>query len=545
MLLWIVALAGQLIIQESCKKKETQPEPEYLAVTISKAEFKNENYYLVDHEEMSVELEFSQELDSSSIAGNISMSDKNGVIDSMYTLIYSGRKLILAFRPGFRFNDGWQYMVSCKTGLKSTSGLRLASSTVIELRTSSKLLFLDNESTQRNSMICISDIHMGDARAVAKGYCWFSKNADALVNLLDDALTSPQVRQVVILGDLFDEWVIPYRMSPFDSVSGVHDSRDYFLSVANSPTNQPVINKLRAIASSGTVQLVYVPGNHDMLLTEQILREIIPGIIWQGDSPGLGHYSPVSEIIMEHGHRFDFFNCPQPLANPGHMLPPGFFVSRLQAQGLMDHGSAALKNMNQENSGLEFLTAWTAALTYLQVKFSETLAQDSANILMGGIDSYNPQMSYHGVRDMYAGGIENVWPATEAANAVPVTMPVLMAILDGSSDMYFTAGYEYMQPQSPKQYKIVAFGHTHDAEVTVYPKSKQYTGIYANTGTWVNAELCSDPVRTYLVIRPGAWTGSELDVVSLYQYNLDSGGGNPSPQYLPVLLSEESIAKGN
>jgi len=146
---------------------------------------------------------------------------------------------------------------------------------------------------------------------------------------------------------------------------------------------------------------------------------------------------------------------------------------------------------------------------------------------------------------MYAANIENVWPSTEIRNAVPVTMPVLMAILNGSLDLFLAASYEYMQPTAPKLYKIVAFGHTHDPMIKVYPPGKNYTGIYANTGSWVNADLCSNPVRTFLIIKPGEWTGSDLDVVSLFQYNLDSGSGNPNPDYTPVLISEESIGRGN
>ena len=122
-------------------------------------------------------------------------------------------------------------------------------------------------------------------------------------------------------------------------------------------------------------------------------------------------------------------------------------------------------------------------------------------------------------------------------------MPVVMAILDGSDDLSFTASYEYMQSQAPKKYKIVAFGHTHNPMMKVYPAGKNYTGIYANTGSWVNADLSSKPVRTFLVIKPAEWTGSDLDIVSLFQYNLESGSGNPNPGYVPVLVSEESIDK--
>jgi len=384
---------------------------------------------------------------------------------------------------------------------------------------------------------------MGDPRSVALGYCWFSKNAAALDSLLDVVLNSPQVRQLVILGDLFDEWVVPYRISPFDPLAGINNSRDYFLAIANSPTNIDIINKLKAIASSGTIQLIYVPGNHDMLLTQEILQEIIPGVIWQGDSTGLGHYSPLNEIIMEHGHRYDFFNCPQPLTNPGHILPPGYFISRLDAEGLMEQGSHKLKEFNAGTGQIEFLTSWTAAVEYLKIHYSLTVAADSANIRMGGIDNYSTPFSFNGVRDMFAGNIEDVWPSTEIRNAVPVTMPVLMAILDGSLDLSLTAAYEYMQPPVPKLFKIVVFGHTHNPMLKAYPPGKQYKGIYANTGSWVNAELCNKPVRTFLVIKPAEWTGSDLDVVSLFQYNLDSGSGDPNPDFIPVLISEESIVR--
>jgi UDP-2,3-diacylglucosamine pyrophosphatase LpxH len=543
--LWILAFGSLLIIHQSCSKKETQMETMYMTVIIPGSVMLNESYYLLNYQERSIELNFSQPVDSSTIKGNISLSDKDGSLDSTYAMISSGRKVIIAFRQDFNLNDGWKYLITIKRGLRSTSGLTLPSTTAIEVRTTSRLLLLENDTTTRNAMICISDIHMGDPRSVALGYCWFSKNAAALESLLDAALACPQVKQLVILGDLFDEWVVPYRLFPFDPQAGVNNSRDYFLSIANAATNVNVINKLKAIASSEAVQLIYVPGNHDMLLTQDILQEIIPGVIWQGDSTGLGHYSFLNEIVMEHGHRYDFFNCPQPLSDQGHILPPGYFISRLDAEGLMEQGGHRNKASEANAGGAEFVTAWTAATTYLQIHYSLTLAPDSANILMGGIDNYSTPFSFNGARDMFAGNIENVWPATQIRNAVPVSMPVLMAILDGSIDLSFAASYEYMQTAAPKRYKIVAFGHTHNPTMKVYPPGNQYTGIYANTGSWVNPELTSKPVRTFLVIRPGEWTGSDLDVVSLFQYNLDSGSGDPNPGFIPVLISEESIARGN
>ena len=539
--LGIMAFCSLIIFLQCCKKEEAPNENLYMTVKLSGPVMQNEAYYPLNYQERSIELDFSQSIDSSTIKGNISFSDRIGIMESMYTMIPSGRKLIMAFQPGFQLHDGWKYRIAIKTGLKSTSGVALASNTTIEVRTTSRHLILDNDTTKRNSIVCISDIHMGDPRSGALGYCWFTDNAPALESLLDVVLTNPQVRQLVILGDMFDEWVVPYRLSPFDPQHGINNSRDYFLSIANAPTNINIINKLKTIASGGIVQLIYVPGNHDMLLTQDVLQEIIPGISWQGDSTGLGHYSPLNEMVMEHGHRYDFFNCPQPLSDSGHMLPPGYFISRLDAEGLMEQKGSKFKEAQAATGDAEFLTSWTVAYEYLRIKYSMTVAPDSANILMGGIDHYNAPFSFNGVRNKFAANIENVWPSTQSRNGVPVTMPVLMAILDGSMDLSLAASYEFMQPQAPRIFKIVVFGHTHNPILKVYPAGKQYTGIYANTGSWVNAELCSKPVRTFVVIKPGEWTGSDLDVVSLYQYNLDSGSGGSNPGYLPVLVSEESI----
>ncbi len=541
-LLSVIAIISQVILLQSCKKEEVRYEPVYMTVSLQKSFLQNELYYPLNYLEKSVELDFSHPIDSSTMKGNISFSDRNGPLDPACKLIYSGRKIIIAFIPGFQMLDGWKYKITIKKGLRSTSGVTLPSETVIELRTSSKHLFLVNDTTSRNAILCLSDIHMGDQRSAANGYCWFTRNIAALDSLLAGVLAGSQVRQVVILGDLFDEWVVPYRFTPFDPQAGISNSRDYFMAIANAPANISIINKLKTIASGGIIQLVYIPGNHDMLLTNDILQEIIPGIIWQGDSAGLGHYAPLDEIIMEHGHRFDFFNCPQPLSNPGHMLPPGYFISRLDAQGVMEQGDHPLKGMNSGTGQLEFLTAWTAAVEYLKIKYSLAVAADSSNIRMDGIDNYSAPFSYNGVRDIFAENIENAWTETETRNAVPVAMPVLMSIINGSNDLFLTASYEYMQPTAPKRYKIVVFGHTHNPTLKVYPPGNQYTGIYANTGSWVNAELTSKPVRTFLVIRPAAWTGSDLDVVSLYQYNLDSGSGNQNPGFVPVLLSQESIS---
>jgi len=534
----------------SCKKSsKLETVPLFMAVLPAKLELKHDLYYRLKHQERSIELDFSEQLDSTTVDNINSLYDNKGPLDNQYVVHITGRKVLLMFKPEFQLRDGWKYLLSVKAGIRSVTGLALREDITFELRTlahhppeTSGDASDGQADNQRNSIACISDIHMGEARAVSGNYCWFGQNADALEDFLDFVISGNQVRELVILGDLFDEWLIPYSISPFDSSQNVSDTREYFISVANAPVNLPIIKKLKEIALHQDIRLVYVPGNHDMLSTNEILDEIIPNAHWAGDVEGLGKYSPVGNIIMEHGHRYDFFNCPQPLVNPGHMLPPGFFISRLYAQGLMDRNQQLLRGANDIGSSFEFIAAWEVAMLYTLLHLDmEVPDMNAENILMGGIDGYTNPFSFNGAQDMYSANIEDNWDATQTQNEVPAHMDCcLTTIWNGHSDLFIAAQEQYLeQPPSPKTYKIVAFGHTHDPLVEVYPSGSDYTGIYINSGSWIDADQSSYPVRTYLIINPAEWTGSDLDVASLYQYNLDDSSGEPA--YKPVLIKEENI----
>lgn len=527
------------LFQFACRKGETEYKLYQLSLKLPKLELKNGIFYPINTREPSIEMVFSQPIDPSTVEGNISFSDPVKKLDTACSLIITGRSVVLNFNAGFELNEGSKYFITLTTKLKSLSGASFTTNRILEFRTSS--LYAGSGTTGRDAILCISDIHMGEARGIAQNYCWFSENQKALTVLLDDVIAGKQVREVLILGDLFDEWTIPYRNLPFDTTSGIRNSVDYFRSVAAAPVNKPVIDRLRAIAYDGNMKLVYIPGNHDMLLDRQTLEEIIPGVIWQADSKGLGRYSPLPEMVMEHGHRYDFFCCPQPLINPGQILPPGFFVSRLDAQGLKDRIAATLIAKKDAAAGLEFLLAWTLAYEYVVVQYKMTVYPDSSNILMTGIDGYPGPCSFNGIRDMYNASIEEKWPATQTMNGTPVPIPVAMALLNSMSDLFLTAVYEYMSPLAPVKYKVVVFGHTHDPVLKVYSNGTEPAGIYANSGSWINQELSSKPVRTYLLIWPGSFTGTGNDRVGLYQFNADNNSGSEE-FFAPKLLELQQIS---
>jgi len=539
---------GSLMIQISCKKREQIYEPQTFTITFPRLTLKHDLYYSISYSDRSIEMEFSEALDYETVAGNILFSDKSGSLDGFIDLQVSGRKVMVLFHPDFELRNGWQYFLTIRNAVRSDDGMHFPADKRIELRTISKHPDLEGtgpngDTTKRISVAVISDIHMGLAKANDLKYCWFGKNNTALLNLLDFIYTGNQIRQVVILGDLFDEWIVPYTISPFDPLAGISNSKEYFHAVASNPVNQLIVAKLQDIALIQEIDLIYVPGNHDMLLTNDILQEIIPGIIWKGDTAGLGRYCPVPEIVLEHGHRYDFFNCPQPLVDSGHMLPPGYFISRLYAQGTMEH-PGILKTSEEATGSFEFIAAWDIAYYYTIFHLGMTMPDEHAeNILMGGIDHFPGPFSFYGIKEMYAATIEDYWYQTQINNLVPYPMACCFhAIWNGHSDLFTAAKMEYLNPMfAPKTFKIVGFGHTHEPLLEAYFKGLVYSGIYANSGSWVDKSQSSYDVRTYLIITPGEWSGSAIDVVSLYQYNLESNSGNLTGGWEPKLLAEESI----
>jgi len=124
-------------------------------------------------------------------------------------------------------------------------------------------------------------------------------------------------------------------------------------------------------------------------------------------------------------------------------------------------------------------------------------------------------------------------------------MPVAISILNGHSDLFVEAEVEYLENEG-RDIRIVVFGHTHEPMLDVYPPGDQHAGIYANTGSWINEASTgylggsAYKVRTFVVYTPAAWTGSNLDVVTLYQYNLSNDGTT----YEAVKLAEESLNVG-
>ena len=105
---------------------------------------------------------------------------------------------------------------------------------------------------------------------------------------------------------MIDEWFVPMKFDTFNGKTQL----DFVKSVAFN--NKPVIDAFNSIIKDDKVKVTYVPGNHDLLINSEDIQSIMPGISEARDVKGLGAYVPVDfpELIIEHGHRYNFYCAP-------------------------------------------------------------------------------------------------------------------------------------------------------------------------------------------------------------------------------------------
>ncbi|HCT94848.1 MAG: hypothetical protein A2X19_10795 [Bacteroidetes bacterium GWE2_39_28] len=389
----------------------------------------------------------------------------------------------------------------------------------------------DNGGKERNMIVVISDIHLGADLAYAE--C--NENLGLLEEFLKRLKKSPNVKELVIAGDLLDEWFVP---ATIDTYQG-KDQADFVKRIAAA--NKGVIDVLNSIIKEKKILVTYVPGNHDLTVTEESVRLILPGINQKRDPElGLGTYSPVGipEIAIEHGHRYNFFCAPDPISNqdiaPGTITPPGYFFTRLAALHVAQKKPAAAdivpvvtKNSSgNESQDLLFaywkLWEWSVNLFTITNKFDE-------NIFVTNVDGFTGTFSVNDVLPFQetAGGyidvnlykgIQDSWDQRQTLNRVNVHIPVLQAISNAASatetDNQAKSQY-FLNPDSDK--RIVIFGHSHVPTIIPSEDNHGQKCIYANSGTWID----HNPKRTtthFIVITPQGKDTSTQTFVKLYNF---------------------------
>lgn len=403
----------------------------------------------------------------------------------------------------------------------------------------------NNGTKERNMIVVISDIHLGADLTYAE--C--NKNLEGLEQLLKNVKASKNVKELVIAGDLVDEWFVP---ATIDTYKG-HDQAHFVQRIAES--NKGVFDALNSIIEEGKIEVTYVPGNHDLTVTEESIKLILPNIKQARDAElGLGTYSPEGfpQIAIEHGHRYNFFCAPDPFSNqdiaPGTISPPGYFFTRIAAlhviQGLPQPGDTVpaithtSKGDVSQDLLYEYWKTWKWALNYLTIenKFDEKIIVTNFDGFTGtfSVNDLLPfQLKPGGVIDVgLFKGIQDTWQQRMAHNRVAVDIPAERAIknagVETESDEQAKIQY-FLNPKSPV--RVVVFGHTH---IPLMQSSENHAGeksIYVNSGTWIDVNTLHPTTMNFVTITLQNEKETSETHVKLYNFQ----------NKVATLMSEDSV----
>jgi|SRR5271157_3995149 len=392
----------------------------------------------------------------------------------------------------------------------------------------------------KTKRIFLSDIHMGDGRSVNPGgtfkpYCWFYDTRPQLLGafLKRHCIDDGSVSEVVIIGDLFDEWICPSQFDPTDPAHPMPPQGQQFVNIANAQQNKPVIEGLKELASQK--RLTYLTGNHDMLADKAVIAQIFPGIAYVDAADGHSVYQTADGIWAEHGHWYGLFNAPYP-AKPGggfsgSRLPLGFFVSRITADEALKTGNSLSpgevfkewiehilsKVPDAENRAKAREKIFEQTVDDILVELFNTLVSDHAadpkgGALLNGLDGIPGTVSWQEVNKRYD-RIYSKWENSHADNVSPYD-----ALWCDSKSLDPAARFVFGHEQA----RIVICGHTHEPECTSLlgptptPPPEEHSDmspIYANAGAWINAtprctfvETEFNPETRYHTVCVREWT---------------------------------------
>ena len=430
------------------------------------------------------------------------------------------------------FAVGEVFKIVVKPSLKSSKGMSF--SNTIEYFAVNYSFTLSREGiaeldSKRSLVVCISDIHLG----IDDQFAEFRKNRDSLKKFLEQIRYSPNVKELVIAGDLFDEWFIPGHLDTFKGKT----QNDFIKMIAFN--NRVVIEALNNIITDKKITVTYVPGNHDLLFTAADVQSVLPGINQSRDVQGLGSYSPESfpKAVIEHGHRYNFFCAPDPISNakiaPGSILPAGYFFTRIATTSVIEGHpkaggtmSAVTPNTLGGNQDLaySYWQQWNTLMSGLPVKESF-----DEQFIVTNIDGFKNTYSMNEIipyQTMKNGAINSnlfdvsseSWEVRQKMNNVAVKIAAKNAITNASlaSDTDEMSNMQYFSnPKSDK--RIVVFGHTHEARILSYNTVNNQKAIYANSGTWIDKNAY--PTMTFVVLIPQKNKDSAPSFVNLYQYS--------------------------
>ncbi|WP_434501739.1 metallophosphoesterase [Prevotella sp.] len=399
------------------------------------------------------------------------------------------------------------------------------------------------DSVLRNKIVVISDLHLGNDLAYSENV----KHLNRLNQFLKEVRASSTIKELVIAGDMFDEWYIPSRTNTYENKS----QSDFILKTVAA--NKAIFDVLNGIITDKKIKVTYIPGNHDMGFTPANIDLAMPGVNQARDAGrnGLGTYHPDNypEIAIEHGHRYDFFSdLTLDEADPnvkGTTFAPGYFFARIAANSFVN--PIAIGNRTRvpdvvlnNKKDPEQVSKYVYYKLWKQVLDSVIYVNDNFDdkIITTNVDNFTKTYSINDVlpyndangniqMKMYNGLFtQEAWNNRMKANDVKVMTPIDSAIIGSLKTQYVDdqSYTQYFSSVDKQNIRVVIFGHTHIPKMISYNKNN-HSCVYANTGTWEdrksrirNNNIDQDSINmNFVVITPNK-TNHKMLNIKLYKY---------------------------
>lgn len=313
----------------------------------------------------------------------------------------------------------------------------------------------------------ISDVHLGAGRFSQESknldkypYDWDWLSLEETENFMNfirflHSGYDREIEEVILLGDIFDNWVFPYDMIP--------PTMEELLSAKK---NKKVVKELNQL--SRRTKVYYVPGNHDMHATADVIKKFFPKFV----------YCPVrfasNRLIAEHGHRYAMFNAPPRFSKNIMGLPLGYFISRIEAtrKAMTDRDGRAYQTYVDDF--IEMLGEQTLPQSVLEAVIEEAGLDEDIAYQVKRKNGQVQSLPATQVKEVYK-NIYNDWPSTTVSKHRAVFAELDM--LGPIADKLCKDGY----------YQVCIFGHSHKSEIdrdTWFVNDR----IYANSGYWCGSE---------------------------------------------------------
>ncbi|MCP4576594.1 MAG: hypothetical protein GY846_09960 [Deltaproteobacteria bacterium] len=313
----------------------------------------------------------------------------------------------------------------------------------------------------------ISDVHLGAGRYSdeSKGsdrhpheWDWLSEgeteNFKSFIKFLRTVYVD-DIKEVILLGDIFDNWVFPHDLGP--------PTMDELIT---APKNENVVRELNELSKN--IPVYYIPGNHDMHATREIINAHFPKIIFCPEQFTAGR------LIAEHGHRYAMFNAPPQFSDNLSGLPMGYFISRVEASKKAMTNREDRTYRTYVDDFIEMVGRPTLPQCVLEAVLEEAQLDEDIKYKVRKKDGNTTTISAVDVKETYK-DIYDDWPTQKVSKHRAVFAELDM--LGPIADKLCKNG----------TYKVCVFGHSHKSEID---KDTWFINdrIYANAGYWCGAK---------------------------------------------------------